>query len=127
MINKTSKIGVPVKKGFHEFMQVQNNSTDNRPTVTGFPVDVFNEVMAMLPYKVPYEFIQYNDNGDSPGYYDSLISQVYFKASLDVSLELYHWQISSNHKTFHSVQEFCSGLTHLHVIQLLVGPTVAKQ
>lgn len=69
-------------------MKVQNSSTDNRPTVTGFPVDVFNEVMAMLPYKVPYEFIQYNDNGYSPGYYDSLISQVYFKASLDVSLEL---------------------------------------
>lgn len=85
-INKKLKIGVPIKKGFNEFMNVEKTA-DNRNIVTGFPVDVFDKVMAMLPYNVPYEFIPYEGNASSPatsdssGYYDSLISKVYTKVS----------------------------------------------
>ncbi|XXG58339.1 hypothetical protein AAC387_Pa04g0668 [Persea americana] len=84
LINKKLKIGVPIKNGFKEFMTLEE-STDNRPNVTGFPIDVFKEVMKLLPYDISYEFIPYKHNAgapaiyDSPGYYDSLISEVYFK------------------------------------------------
>ncbi|RWR91359.1 glutamate receptor 2.7-like protein [Cinnamomum micranthum f. kanehirae] len=86
LINKRLKIGVPRKNGFKEFMNVEG-STNNQPHVKGFPIDVFNEVMSLLPYKILYDFIPYpyEDNAsdpasyDSPGYYDSLISKVYFK------------------------------------------------
>ena len=86
LINKKLKIGVPIKNGFKEFMTLEE-STDNQPNVTGFPIDVFKEVMKLLPYDISYEFIPYKHNAgapaiyDSPGYYDSLISEVYFKVS----------------------------------------------
>lgn len=81
MINKTLKLGIPAKNEFHELTRVENSPTGHHPAVTGFPSNVFNEVMAMLPYQFQCEFIQYVGNGDTPGYYDSLISQAYFKAS----------------------------------------------
>ncbi|KAJ8617186.1 hypothetical protein MRB53_013372 [Persea americana] len=83
-INKKLKIGVPRKNGFNEFMNVEG-TIDNQPNATGFPIDVFKEVIKLLPYDISYEFIPYEDNAsapaiyDSPGYYDSLISKVYLK------------------------------------------------
>ena len=85
-INKKLKIGVPRKNGFNEFMNVEG-TIDNQPNATGFPIDVFKEVIKLLPYDISYEFIPYEDNAsapaiyDSPGYYDSLISKVYLKVS----------------------------------------------
>ncbi|KAJ8617182.1 hypothetical protein MRB53_013368 [Persea americana] len=85
LIDKKLKIGVPIKNGFNEFMMVEGRSTNTHTIVKGFPIDVFDEVMALLPYNISYEFIPFLGNASSPaiydssGYYDSLISEVYLK------------------------------------------------
>lgn len=96
LIDKKLKIGVPIKNGFNEFMKVEK-TTDDRTIVSGFPVDVFDAVMALLPYNISYEFIPYEVNTsppaiyDSSGYYDSLISKVYTKVSNDSLISMTHW------------------------------------
>ncbi|KAL6001843.1 hypothetical protein ACLOJK_040407 [Asimina triloba] len=67
------KIGVPIKHGFKEFMNVESNPPK------GFPIEVFNEVIKTLPYQISYEFIEFKSDADNPEYYDELLSQVYYK------------------------------------------------
>ncbi|KAM7477589.1 hypothetical protein LguiA_025802 [Lonicera macranthoides] len=62
---KKLKIGIPVNEGY---------ST----RVTGFSVDVFEAVMAALPYAVPFEYIPFTKpNGSPAGNYDELVYQVF--------------------------------------------------
>ncbi|KAK6137144.1 hypothetical protein DH2020_029108 [Rehmannia glutinosa] len=55
---KKMRVGVPVKEGFTEFVRVTWNS-DNSAKVEGYCIDVFDAVMATLPYGVPYEYIPF--------------------------------------------------------------------
>ncbi|CAI9094780.1 OLC1v1030576C1 [Oldenlandia corymbosa var. corymbosa] len=74
---KKLRVGVPVKDGFFEFVNVERNS-DNSSTVTGYSIDIFKAVMSSLPYAVPYEFIPWeNSDGKIVGNYNELIYQVY--------------------------------------------------
>ncbi|KAK6912456.1 Solute-binding protein family 3/N-terminal domain of MltF [Dillenia turbinata] len=47
---KKLRVGVPVKAGFSEFVKVTRDPSTNTTTVTGYCIDVFNTVMASLPY-----------------------------------------------------------------------------
>ncbi|KAJ0984992.1 hypothetical protein J5N97_003348 [Dioscorea zingiberensis] len=74
---KKLRIGVPVKPGFPEFVNVSNNS---RPT--GYCIKVFDLVMGSLPYNVAYNYTPFADPKDSNqmnGTYDDHVSQVYLK------------------------------------------------
>ncbi|KAJ1380977.1 Solute-binding protein family 3/N-terminal domain of MltF [Sesbania bispinosa] len=76
---KKLKIGVPVRKGFTEFVKVTWNPNTNTSEVTGFSIDVFKAALELLPYALPYEFIPFaKANGESAGSYNELVSQVYF-------------------------------------------------
>ncbi|KAL0393891.1 UNVERIFIED_CONTAM: Glutamate receptor 2.7 [Sesamum latifolium] len=55
---KKLRVGVPIKEGFTEFVRVTWNS-DNSTEVEGYCIDVFDAVMAVLPYGVPYEYIPF--------------------------------------------------------------------
>ncbi|GLJ24212.1 hypothetical protein SUGI_0461620 [Cryptomeria japonica] len=71
-IGKRLQIGVPVKKGFQEFLTVTYDKSRNRSTVMGFCKDVFDAVLRRLDYALPYDLIPYiSDN------YDNLVYQVY--------------------------------------------------
>ncbi|KAI3887063.1 hypothetical protein MKX03_023027 [Papaver bracteatum] len=75
---KKLRIGVPVNRGFNEFVKVtsQNNSTH----VTGYCIDVFKAVLELLPYPVLYEFVPFEKaDGTTAGTYDDLVYQVYDK------------------------------------------------
>ncbi|XP_038976101.1 glutamate receptor 2.9-like [Phoenix dactylifera] len=72
---KKLQIGVPVKQGFNEFVNVSRNPSTNEVTVTGYCIDVFEAVMQALPYALPYEYVPY-DNVES---YDNFVYQVYDK------------------------------------------------
>ncbi|KAL4650636.1 hypothetical protein ACB092_01G102100 [Castanea dentata] len=75
---KKLRIGVPVKKGFSEFVKVTHDANNNRTQVTGYSIDVFNAVVEILPYVVSYEFIPFaNSSGGSAGNYNDLVYQVY--------------------------------------------------
>ncbi|KAK4277276.1 hypothetical protein QN277_015294 [Acacia crassicarpa] len=74
---KTMRIGVPVKKGFTEFVNVRHDRSTNTTDITGFCIDVFKAVLEVLPYAVPYEFIPFEKpDGEPAGTYDELIDQV---------------------------------------------------
>ncbi|XP_006845552.2 glutamate receptor 2.8 [Amborella trichopoda] len=72
------KIGVPVRYGFKEFVNVERDPGDNRLRVTGFSIDVFNAVLEVLPYALPYEFVPFeNSEGIMAGTYNDLVNQVF--------------------------------------------------
>ncbi|XP_062020965.1 glutamate receptor 2.8-like [Rosa rugosa] len=74
------KIGVPVKKGFEEFVRITKDPNTNTTTVTGFCIDVFLAAVKLLPYDLPHVFIPYeNSNGSMNGTYDDLVYQVYLE------------------------------------------------
>ncbi|CAL9089166.1 unnamed protein product [Musa acuminata var. zebrina] len=76
---KKLRIGVPLKKGFSEFVNREWNPLTRR-NVSGFCIEVFDLVMASLPYDVPYEYIPYEDNnGEMKGSYSDLVYEVYLQ------------------------------------------------
>ncbi|GLT81639.1 hypothetical protein SLE2022_000770 [Rubroshorea leprosula] len=69
------KIGVPMRKGFDEFVKVTWDQKTNSTTFTGSCIDIFNDAMKVMPYPVPYQFYpiqmeKYEGN--------DLIDQVFF-------------------------------------------------
>ncbi|KAL5853036.1 hypothetical protein ACOSQ3_008154 [Xanthoceras sorbifolium] len=75
---KKLRIGVPMKSGFSDFVEVKNDTTTNKTIVTGYCIDVFDAVMETLPYAVTHEYIPFPmGNGTSTGTYNDLIYQVY--------------------------------------------------
>ncbi|KAI3916736.1 hypothetical protein MKW98_011404, partial [Papaver atlanticum] len=78
---KKLRIGVPVNRGFNEFVKVTRNSSHNNSTyVTGYCIDVFKAVLELLPYPVLYEFVPFEKaDGTTAGTYDDLVYQVYDK------------------------------------------------
>ncbi|KAK8697284.1 hypothetical protein V6N13_113436 [Hibiscus sabdariffa] len=73
-------IGVPVKDGFTEFVEVIWDSNSNTSkSVRGYCIDVFNAVMARMPYPVPYEYVPFATPDRQPaGSYNDLVDQVYY-------------------------------------------------
>ncbi|XP_047942400.1 glutamate receptor 2.3-like [Salvia hispanica] len=79
---KKLRVGVPVRKGFNEYIKVERNQETNAVEATGFCIDVFEEVIRSLPYPVPFEYIPLETTDAwSVEYYDELVYQIY----LDVS------------------------------------------
>ena len=79
---KKLRIGVPVKNGFSEFVNVTWDPKTNASNVTGYCIDVFDAVMGSLPYAVPHEYIPFGTpDGKSAGSYNDLIYQVFLKVS----------------------------------------------
>ncbi|XVE53490.1 hypothetical protein DITRI_Ditri03aG0007300 [Diplodiscus trichospermus] len=76
---KKLRIGVPVKDGFNQFVKViWDPNLHTATSITGYCIDVFNEVMAAMPYAVAYEFIPFaTPDGKKAGTYNDLILQVY--------------------------------------------------
>ncbi|KAJ4719203.1 Glutamate receptor [Melia azedarach] len=77
---KKLRIGVPVKSGFRELVNVVHDSQTNATTIDGFCIDVFKTALDSLTYEVPYEFVPFVDaNGHMAGTYNDLIYQVYLQ------------------------------------------------
>ncbi|CAM0943575.1 unnamed protein product [Alopecurus aequalis] len=62
------RVAVPVKHGFKQLVDV--NSTT---WITGYCIDVFDEVMNNLPYPVSYQYVPFPNSSDS---YDKLVHLV---------------------------------------------------
>ncbi|WOL18107.1 glutamate receptor 2.9-like [Canna indica] len=71
------RIGVPAKKGFGEFVNREWNPLTKK-NGSGFCIEVFDLLMASLPYNVPYEYIPFEDHkGEMKGSYNDLVYQVF--------------------------------------------------
>ncbi|KAI3834388.1 hypothetical protein MKX03_018828 [Papaver bracteatum] len=73
----TLTVGVPYKAGFVEFMNASRDNHTNSWNVTGFSIDVFENVTHGLPYK--YDYVPYQINGAAAGDYSNLTYCVYTK------------------------------------------------
>ncbi|XP_030955058.1 glutamate receptor 2.8-like [Quercus lobata] len=68
------RIGVPVlKEGFLDFVKVEWDPV----IVSGFSIDVFEDVLRALPFHLTYEYIPYaNETRQSNGTYDQLLGEI---------------------------------------------------
>ncbi|KAM3714494.1 hypothetical protein ACJW31_01G336700 [Castanea mollissima] len=77
---KKLRIGIPIGDGFNEFIKVQWHPHKGEPKVSGFSIDVFLAALDILPFPLPHEFVPYvNENRQSAGTYDQLLSQIKLK------------------------------------------------
>lgn len=81
---KRLRVGVPVKNGFNEFVQVtRDNTTNNETKVDGYCIRVFDAVMEAMPYSVLYEYIPFaKPDGEKAGSYNDLVYQVFLGVSI---------------------------------------------
>ncbi|KAK9032358.1 hypothetical protein V6N11_056629 [Hibiscus sabdariffa] len=77
---KRLRIGIPVKVGFTEFLEViWDSNSDRAKSVQGYCIDVFDHAMAKMPYPVPYDYIPFATPDWKPaGSYNDLVDQVYY-------------------------------------------------
>ncbi|KAL3721199.1 hypothetical protein ACJRO7_005938 [Eucalyptus globulus] len=76
---KKLRIGVPVKAGFSQFINVETDPQTKAPIITGYCKEVFEAVMKSLPYAVPYEYEPFETSegsGESAGTYDDLVGNI---------------------------------------------------
>ncbi|KAJ4719193.1 Glutamate receptor [Melia azedarach] len=73
---KMIRIGVPVKSGFRELVNVVHDSQTNAMTIDGFCIDVFKTALDSLTYEVAYEFVPIDNANRS---YNDLVYQVYLQ------------------------------------------------
>ncbi|KAL6517256.1 hypothetical protein OROHE_017962 [Orobanche hederae] len=76
------RVGVPVKKGFSEFVKVEKDAETNAVKATGFCIDVFEEAKRTLPYpdELEIEYIPFGTlDGQRAGNYDDLVYQVFLQ------------------------------------------------
>ncbi|WOG95092.1 hypothetical protein DCAR_0314394 [Daucus carota subsp. sativus] len=77
---KKLRVGVPKKKGFTEFINLEYDPQTNTTRAMGFCVDVFKAALEALPYEVPIEYIPFVDaNGELKGTYNDLVYQIYLE------------------------------------------------
>ncbi|KAH0435046.1 hypothetical protein IEQ34_026701 [Dendrobium chrysotoxum] len=89
-VRKKLRIGIPIKNGFRELVNHDWNPYTFR-NGSGFCIQVFDMVMASLPYTIEYEYLPYmNGECQNKGSYDDLIHEVYLQnfdaASGDISI-----------------------------------------
>uniref|UniRef100_A0A7N2L2D2 Glutamate receptor n=1 Tax=Quercus lobata TaxID=97700 RepID=A0A7N2L2D2_QUELO len=71
------RIGVPIRNGFEEFLKVEwHSSTDDKPSISGFVIDVFHAVQDALPFPLSHEFIPYVNKHRQSNGYDELLYQI---------------------------------------------------
>lgn len=67
-----------MKEGFTRFVNVTRYPGTNKLKVEGYCIDLFDAVVAELPYAMNYEYIPFvNSDDKSAGTYNDLIYQVF--------------------------------------------------
>ncbi|KAG6515240.1 glutamate receptor 3.4-like isoform X1 [Zingiber officinale] len=62
------RIAVPNRASYLEFVRISNvRSGDN---ISGYCIDVFKEIVKLIPYEVPYEFVPVGNGHSNPNYND---------------------------------------------------------
>lgn len=74
LIGEALKVGVPLNAGFSDFVRVMKNGS-----VVGYCIDIFDAVVAELPYNLSVQYIPFvpDTHGPTSAPYDDLIMQVF--------------------------------------------------
>lgn len=86
---KKLRIGVPMRRGFTEFVKAERDAETNIVQGTGFCIDVFTQVMGSIPYAVPYEFIAMEPPFHGPSAGDDIFSGVNVERQMSFFLVFY--------------------------------------
>ncbi|AEC08212.1 Solute-binding protein family 3/N-terminal domain of MltF [Arabidopsis thaliana x Arabidopsis arenosa] len=70
---KKIKVGVPVKKGFFNFVEVITDPITNITTPKGYAIDIFEAALKKLPYSVIPQYYRFESPDDD---YDDLVYKV---------------------------------------------------
>ncbi|CAI9782977.1 unnamed protein product [Fraxinus pennsylvanica] len=70
------RVGVPVKHGFIEFVNVKIDAAANRTNATGFSIDIFLAALQLLPFPTKYEFYPYNVSENCNSSYDDMLHEI---------------------------------------------------
>ncbi|KAJ4709392.1 Glutamate receptor [Melia azedarach] len=75
------KVGIPVRLGFPEFLNIHEDESSNKKEYSRFCIDVFLAVLdtleKQLGLSIKYEFVHFEDkNGDMAGTYDDLLNGI---------------------------------------------------
>ncbi|KAK4492158.1 hypothetical protein RD792_002955 [Penstemon davidsonii] len=76
MSGKILKVGIPEKSRFPELVSFHYDQESNSSTADGFCIDVFKAAMGLLPYKVPFEYVPFDNEYGS---YTDLVKEVYLQ------------------------------------------------
>ncbi|EOA26533.1 hypothetical protein CARUB_v10022590mg [Capsella rubella] len=71
---KKIKVGVPVKKGFFNFVEVTKDPITNITTAKGYAIDIFEAALKKLPYSVIPQYYRCESTDDD---YNDLVDKVY--------------------------------------------------
>ncbi|KAL7100376.1 hypothetical protein ACP275_09G142200 [Erythranthe tilingii] len=75
---KKLRVGVPAVGGFPQFVKVETDPKTNATKITGLYIDLFDSVMAALPYAVRYEYFPFkSSDGSHSESYDDYSNEVY--------------------------------------------------
>ncbi|XP_029128844.1 glutamate receptor 2.8 isoform X1 [Cajanus cajan] len=83
------RFGVPVRKGFTEFVKVERVFPSNATKISGFVVDVFLEAVKALPFPISYEFIPLDNYEALGGSHGDKNSREFDAGVGDVSIVYY--------------------------------------
>ncbi|CAH8282357.1 unnamed protein product [Eruca vesicaria subsp. sativa] len=72
---KKLKVGVPLKKGFFNFVKVNIDPVSNAMTPTGYCIDVFEATLRKLPYSVTPQYFAFESPDEN---YDNMVYQINF-------------------------------------------------
>ncbi|KAJ8506830.1 hypothetical protein OPV22_007716 [Ensete ventricosum] len=67
------RIAVPNRASYLEFVRVTNGG--DMENVSGYCIDVFKEIIKLIPYEVPYKFVPFGNGQTNPNY-DELVTMV---------------------------------------------------
>ncbi|URE02645.1 hypothetical protein MUK42_22637 [Musa troglodytarum] len=67
------RIAVPNRASYLEFVRVTNGG--DMENVSGYCIDVFKEIIKLIPYEVPYKFVPIGNGQTNPNY-DELVNMV---------------------------------------------------
>ena len=71
---KKIKVGVPVKKGFINFVEIKTDPISKVTTTTGYAIDIFEAALKKLPYSVIPQYYGYESPENN---YNHLVQQLY--------------------------------------------------
>ncbi|KAG2308526.1 hypothetical protein Bca52824_028274 [Brassica carinata] len=71
---KKIKVGVPVKKGFLNFVDIKTNPISNVTTTKGYAIDIFEAALKELPYSVIPQYYGFESPENN---YNHLVQQLY--------------------------------------------------
>ncbi|KAH0854533.1 hypothetical protein HID58_063674 [Brassica napus] len=71
---KKIKVGVPVKKGFINYVEIKTDPISTVTTTTGYAIDIFEAALKKLPYSVIPQYYGYESPENN---YNHLVQQLY--------------------------------------------------